>query len=103
MAGLGEENNVNGVFGGMQFENEGVAVMENAGTIRNDNLPVKTGFWSKFKAFWLQDVDWNKEIKVELTPYEQKIEDEVNEFLHQEITWEKVHDFLFQEISFGKK
>ena len=96
MAGLGEENTVN-VFGGVEMG----AV--DAGTIRNDNLPVKNSFWSKFKAFWLQEIDWNKEIKVELTPYEQKIEDEINEFLHQEITWEKVHDFLFQEISFGKK
>ena len=45
----------------------------------------------------------NKEIRVELTPYEQKIEDEINEFLYQEVTWAKIHDFLFQEISFGKK
>ena len=44
----------------------------------------------------------DKEIKVELTPYQQKVEDEINEFLHQEITWEKVHDFLFQEVKFGK-
>lgn len=68
-------------------------------------LPVKQGFWSRFKAFWLQDAEefLNKEIKVELTPYQQKIEDEINEFLYQEVTWEKVHDFLFQEVSFGKK
>lgn len=68
-------------------------------------LPVKQGFWSKFKAFCLQDAEefLNKEIRVELTPYEQKIEDEINEFLYQEVTWAKVHDFLFQEISFGKK
>ena len=98
MADLGEENKVNGVFGGVEFNNN----IENAGTIRNENLPVKKGFWNSFKAFWLQDIDWNKEIKVELTPYQQKVEDEINEFLHQEITWEKVHDFLFQEISFGK-
>ena len=90
-----EENKVDGVFGGV--------AMENAGTIRNEGLPVKNGFWSKFKAFWLQEIDWNKEIKVELTPYQQKIEDEINEFLHQEITWEKVHDFLFQEIKFKKE
>lgn len=103
MAELGEENRVSGVFGGVELENS--EVQENAGTIRQagSNLPVKTGFWSKFKSFWLQDVDWNKEIKVELTPYQQKVEDEINEFLHQEITWEKVHDFLFQEVSFGKK
>ena len=68
-------------------------------------LPVKQGFWSKFKAFWLQDAEafLAQEIRVELTPYQQKIEDEINEFLYQEITWQKVHDFLFQEISFGKK
>ena len=100
MADLGEEMNVSGVFGGVEFENGSA---NNAGTIRNDNLPVETGFWNKFKAFWLQEIDWNREIKVVLTPRQQKIEDEINEFLHQEITWEKVHDFLFQEITFGKK
>ena len=122
MADLGEENKVSGVFGGVEFNNNGEnnnnnvnanfnidnvegennQVQENAGTIRNTNLPIKSGFWSKFKAFWLQEVDWKKEIKVELTPYQQKVEDEINDFLHQEITWEKVHDFLFQEIKFGK-
>ena len=68
-------------------------------------LPAKQGFWSKFKAFWLQDAEefLNKEIKVELTPKQQKIENEINEFLYQEITWKKIHDFLFQEITFGKK
>lgn len=68
-------------------------------------LPVKQGFWSKFKAFWLQDAEefLNKEIVVELTPKQQKMEREINEFLHQEVTWQKVHDFLFQEITFGKK
>lgn len=76
---------------------------ENVGTIRNTALPTKVGFWQKFKNFWLQDIDWNREIKVVLTPKQQKIEDEINEFLHQEITWEKVHDFLFQEVKFGKK
>ena len=106
MADLGEEMKVSGVFGGVEFGAEpttGEENVQNAGTIVNNNLPVKTGFWSKFKAFWLQEIDWNREIKVVLTPRQQKIEDEINEFLHQEITWEKVHDFLFQEITFGKK
>ena len=68
-------------------------------------LPVKTGFWSKFKAFWLQDADafLSQEIRVELTPKQQKMEKEINDFLYQDITWQKVHDFLFQEIKFGKK
>ena len=47
-----------------------------------ENLPTKVGFW---------------------TPKQQKVEDEINEFLHQEITWQGVKDFLFQEITFGKK
>ena len=102
---MSELNQGNGIFSGVSFEGEITEnqVVENAGTIMKPELPAKVGFWQKFKAFWLQEVDWNKEIKVELTPHQQKIEDEINEFLHQEITWEKVHDFLFQEVHFGKK
>ncbi len=110
MADLGQETKIDGVFGGVAFNNQVENAVENtaeniqnAGTIRNNNLPVKVGFWNKFKAFWLQEIDWNKEIKVELTPYQQKVEDEINEFLHQEVTWEKVHNLLFKEIRFGKK
>ena len=57
-------------------------------------LPSTISFWSKFKNFLFQEVN------VELTPYQQKVEDEVNEFLHQEITWQGVKGFLFQEIKF---
>ena len=54
--------------------------------------------WNKLKGIFCY------EIKVELTPYQQKIEDEINEFLHQEITWEGFKNFLFQDvnITFGK-
>ena len=111
-----ESNNLeSGIFGGASYsgETEEYNRIENAetqgnveagdiGTIRNKTLPTKIGFWQKFKAFWLQDIDWNAEIKVELTPYQQKVEDEINEFLHQEITWGKVKDFLFQEVKFKK-
>ena len=67
-------------------------------------LPVKNNFWSKFKAFWLQDADefLSREIRVELTPKQQKMEKEINEFLYQEVNFGKIHDFLFQEITFGK-
>ena len=64
--------------------------------VEGSNLPVKKGFWSSFKAFWLQDVT------VELTPAQQKVENEINDFLYQEVTLKKVHDFLFQEVTFGK-
>lgn len=103
-----QENRVSGVFGGVEINNGGSeeptvqAGVYGGVQTESSNLPTKVGFWNKFKGFWLQEVDWNKEIKVELTPYQQKVEDEINEFLHQEITWEKVHDFLFQEVSFGK-
>ena len=43
MADLGEENKVNGVFGGVEFNNNAENI-ENAGTIRNENLPVKKDF-----------------------------------------------------------
>lgn len=100
-----EENKNSSVYGNMSFnysDNGNEPNFENAGTIQKKDLTTQ-GFWTKFKNFWLQEIDWNTPIVVELTPYQQKIEDEINEFLHQEITWEKVHDFLFQEISFGKK
>ncbi len=85
---INEEQNVGGTY---QEENATVGVNQAS------TLPTKVGFWTKFKNFWLQ------EIKVELTPKQQKVEDEINEFLHQEITWQGVKDFLFQDITFGKK
>lgn len=57
-------------------------------------LPANVGFWDKFKAFLFQD------ITVELTPYQQKVENEINDFLHQDITWQGVKNFLFQEVKF---
>ena len=101
MADLGEENKVSNVFGGAEIENIGnEGTQANAGTIQQvgKNLPTKAGFWNKFKAFWLQDIDWNKEIKVELTPYQQKVEDEINEFLNQEITFKGIVNFFKKSI-----
>lgn len=103
MADINEEVKVSGVYGGVEFE--GTEEAGQIGTVENagSNLPVQAGFWTKVKTFLFQEIDWHKEIKVELTPYQQKIEKEINDFLHQEITWKKIHDFLFQEITFGKK
>ena len=63
---------------------------ENNGSV----LPTKVGFWSKLVNFFTQ------EINVELTLHQQKVEDEINEFLHQEVTWQGFKSFLFQEIKF---
>lgn len=108
MADLGEVNKVSGVFGGVELQGnqkEGIETQQEAGTIRQteSGLPAKVGFWNKFKSFWLQDIKWNQEIKVELTSGQRKLEDEINDFLYQDITWEKVHDFLFQKVSFRSK
>lgn len=105
MADIEEINKVSGVFGGVelgQIQNEETQGQQDAGTIRQvgSNLPAKVGFWNKFKSFWSRDIEWNKQIKIQLTPAQQKIEDEINDFLHQDITWEKVRNFLFQNLSF---
>ena len=55
--------------------------------VENGSLPTKQSVWTKIRSFLFQEIDWNKPIKVELTPYQQKIEDEINEFLHQEISF----------------
>lgn len=96
MADLNEEVRVEGVYGGVETGTT-------TGTTEKE-LPVKRGFWSSMKAFWLQKIDWNakidwnREIKVELTPYQQKVEDELNEFLHQELTWEGFRSLLTKKV-----
>ena len=65
--------------------------------ITESGLPAKVGMWTKVKAFLFQ------EIKVELTPAQQQFQNDLNDFLHIELTWQDFHDFLFQEIHFGKK
>ena len=85
-----EEQFENGVFGGVEVKPEEAKVNTEF------NLPTKVSIWTKIKNFFCQD------IKVELTPKQQKVEDEINEFLHQEITWGKVKNFLFQEVKLKK-
>ena len=90
--GIGTEG---GVIGGIG-ENFGV----NAGTINgqvgqnvsagNTALPQKVGLWGKVKNFLFQEIDLTAPIKVELTPYQQKVEDEINEFLHQEVSFKGI-------------
>ena len=86
-----EEQFENNVFGGVE-----VKPQEEIKVNTEFNLPTKVSMWTKIKNFFLQD------IKVELTPKQQKVEDEINEFLHQEVTLKKVKNFLFQEVKFKK-
>lgn len=67
-------------------------------------LPSKPSVWSKVKGFLFQEINLNKPIVLELTPKEEKVLNEVHDFLFQEIRFPELHDFLFQEITFfGKK
>ena len=87
------------IMGEYQINSEGEnGNIENKGVENvNSALPTKVSFWTKIKNFLFQDIN------VELTPYQQKIEDEINEFLHQEVTWQGFKNFLFQDVTFGKK
>ena len=92
-----EENNVYSKFSTEEpaKENIGAEYEEENSKFKvsgSSNLPVKPTFMSKLKSVLFY------EIKVELTPYEQKIEDEINEFLHQEVTWQSFKNFLFKEV-----
>lgn len=60
--------------------------------VANNNLPAKVSFWTKVKNILFY------EIKVELTPYQQKIENEINDFLHQEITWKSLKEAALSEV-----
>lgn len=89
---------INSKFEGINLDGIG-GVNENAGSgidtsfrISQNNLPAKTGIWTKIRNILFY------EIKVELTPKEQKIEDDINNFLHQEVTWQSFKNFLFKEV-----
>lgn len=62
--------------------------------IKQEKAITKQGLWSKIKAFLFQEIDLNAPVKVELTPYQQKVEDEINEFLHQEVTFKGIANFF---------
>ncbi len=93
MAEYDGENKVDGVFGGVNFVEEKA---ENIGTetdntiftkVEAESLPVKPSVWTKVRSFLFKEVDLFAPITVELTPYQQKVEDEINEFLHQEVSF----------------
>ena len=60
--------------------------------VASSNLPEKTGFWTKLKNALFY------EIKVELTPHQQKIENEINDFLHADITWKSLKEAALSEV-----
>ena len=86
-------NSVEGTIGESENgENSASGSIGSKFKVARTNLPEKTGFWTKVKNALLYDVE------VELTPYQQKVEDEINDFLHQEVTWQSFKNFLFKEV-----
>jgi len=87
---------VNGIENVSSVDNCGLGVENSTFKVcgTSDNLPAKPSLWAKIKNVLFY------EIKVELTPQQQKVEDEINEFLHKEITWQSIKDFLFREVKF---
>ena len=68
------------------------------------NLPQKISLWSRIKNFLFKEIDLSKPIVIELTPKEEKVLNEVHDFLFQEVKFPELHDFLFQDLNFfGKK
>ena len=102
-ADQGANNEVNAepnkdIFGNMPNENGGNGFGEenaaNFQPIEKEKAVTERGLWSRIKAFLFQEIDLYAPIKVELTPYQQKVENEINDFLHQEITFKGIVNFF---------
>ena len=66
------------------------------GNDNNNALPTEVSVWTKIRNFLFQ------EVKLTLTPKQEKVFKEVHDFWNQEITGQKLHDFFFYEIT-GEK
>lgn len=103
MAEFNEENKFEDVFKEVKFEksapeqDNGVNLGNFNGNENNTNtvfskvegkdLPIKPSIWSKVKSFLFQEINFFEPVNITLTPYQQKVEDEINEFLHQEVSF----------------
>ncbi len=85
-----QKENAGNVFAGFGVNQNA----DNFQPIGKEKAITKQGLWSKVKAFLFQEIDLNAPIKVELTPYQQKVENEINDFLHQEITFKGIANFF---------
>lgn len=88
-----------GVFGSFSTGETHNASETNGNTegftpIGKEKAIAKQGLWSRIKAFLFQEIDLMQPIKIELTPYQQKVENEINDFLHQEITFKGIANFF---------
>ncbi len=112
--GLEEQNNnnksIDEVNNNVQTEEkveEQVVQEEQDGTVFKkvevSALPAKQSIWSKIKSLLAEKRNLNSLFNIQLTPYQQKIENEINEFLHQEISFERVINFFKKSATLFKK
>ena len=78
------------------------AVIENEGT-NGANLPAKISFWSRVKDFWCSPIDWHKEIKLELTPGEEKFVQKMHDFWFQDVSFKGMKEFWCQPIDWNQE
>ena len=82
----GNQDNQGNNFAGSVIENDA----SNFKPIEKNKAITEKGLWSRIKEFLFQEIDLYAPIKVELTPYQQKVENEINDFLHQEVTFKGI-------------
>ena len=81
-----QNNNLGNINNGFNTENAGAEFKP----IDKQRAVTKQGLWSKIRSFLFQEIDLTAPIRVELTPYQQKVENEINEFLHQEVSFKGI-------------
>lgn len=80
-------------FGSEEINLSGVdSEMSSSFKVAASNLPARPSMWTRIKNVLFY------EIKVELTPNQQKLENEINEFLHKEITWKSFKEAALKEV-----
>ena len=80
-----EVNVVENVMKEISQEEKGIS--EEFETTTQETMPVKQGFWQKFKGFLFQEVDLLAPVDftLRLTPYESKVLNEVKSFWLQDV------------------
>ena len=83
-----------GYVGGFVSSEQAGKAQVPAETNYSKTLPIKRSFWTRVKAFLLQEIDLTQEVVIELSPKEQKVLTEVHDFLFQEMSFKGFMDIL---------
>ena len=89
-----DQPEVNQYVGGFVSSEQAGKAQVPAETNYSKTLPIKRSFWTRVKAFLLQEIDLTQEVVIELSPKEQKVLTEVHDFLFQEMSFKGFMDIL---------